>query len=96
MEFIFHPGASKDSRRIESDYARISGDLADRFWAELNEAIDDVFSHPARQHFDPSGYRRRNLEKFPYHILFEERLDCMRIMVVRHHNRKPSFGLGRK
>jgi len=96
MDHIFHPEASKDARKIEADYAGISEDLADRFWTEMTEAIDEVFSHPERQHFDPSGYRRRNPRKFPYHILFEERLTCIRIMVTRHHNRSPSFGMRRK
>lgn len=96
MEHIFHPIAAKEAREIESAYARISEDLANRFWTELNEAIDEVFFHPEQQHYDPSGYRRRNLKKFPYHILFEERLSGIRIMVIRHHHRKPSYGLRRR
>lgn len=74
MDHIFHPLAVQDARKIEKNYAKILEDLADRFWSELNEAIDVVFSLP-EQHFDPSGYRRRNLRKFPFHILFEERLN---------------------
>jgi len=64
MLLIFHPFASKDVRKIESDYSRISEQLADRFWAELNEAIDKVFSHPARQHFDPSQVPRKTVEAY--------------------------------
>jgi len=96
MDYLFHPKAARDARDIEAQYADESVQLADRFWAELNEAIDQVFEHPQRQHFDPSGYRRRNLKKFPYHILFEVRLDCVRIMIVRHHNRHPSYGMRRQ
>jgi len=96
MDHIFHPLAVRDARKIESDYAKVSASLADRFWGELSDAIDDAFLYPERQHFDPSGYRRRNLKKFPFHILFEERLDCIRIMVVRHHHRNPSYGLRRR
>ncbi|MEM9080645.1 MAG: type II toxin-antitoxin system RelE/ParE family toxin [Verrucomicrobiota bacterium] len=96
MDYLFHPLAAQEARIIESDYAEISGALADRFWLELNEAIDEVFEFPERQHFDPSGYRRRNLKKFPYHILFEVRLECVRIMVIRHHARNPSFGMRRR
>lgn len=96
MDHIFHPIAAKEARGIEDSYARISEDLAGRFWVELNEAIDEVFNRPEQQHFDPSGYRRRNLKKFPYHILFEERIGCIRIMVIRHHNRNPSFGMRRR
>jgi plasmid stabilization system protein ParE len=96
MDHIFHPIAANEARGIESGYAKISEELADRFWSELNEAIDEVFDHPEQQHFDPSGYRRRNLTKFPYHILFEVRMDCIRIMVIRHHHRNPSFGMRRR
>jgi hypothetical protein len=45
---------------------------------------------------DPSGMRRRNLRKFPYHILFEARLDCLRVIVIRHHHRNPGYGLRRR
>jgi plasmid stabilization system protein ParE len=96
VDHIFHPLAVRDARAIEEGYAKISGKLADRFWSELNETLDEIFQHPERQHFDPSGYRRRNLKKFPYHILFEERLECLRIMVIRHDHRKPNVGLRRK
>ena len=96
MLHIFHPRASRDAQKIEKDYTRISEELGNRFWKELSEAIDEVFAHPSRQHFDLSGYRRRNLKKFPFHILFEERLDSIRIMVIRHDNRKPSYGIRRR
>ena len=96
MEEIFHPQAARDVRGIERQYAEVSQDLADRFWADLNNSLDQVFDFPERQHFDPSGYRRRNLKKFPYHILFEQRLDRIRVMVIRHHHRKPNFGMRRR
>jgi hypothetical protein len=41
MDQIFHPIAAKEAREIESGYAKISEELADRFWSELNEAIDE-------------------------------------------------------
>ena len=96
MEPIFHPQATHDAREIEKQYADISQELANRFWTDLNEALNHVFDFPERQYFDPSGYRRRNLKKFPYHILFEQRLDCVRVIVIRHHHRKPSFGMRRR
>ncbi|WP_353567447.1 hypothetical protein [Haloferula sargassicola] len=74
-------------------YRRVSEALYERFWDELEKAIDKVALNPERHHFDSSGYRRCNLGKFPYHLLFEERLDCNRIIVVRHDHRDPRFGL---
>lgn len=96
MEHIFHPLASRDARDIECYYKKISDKLARRFWVELNAAFDEIFEYPKRHHFDPSGYRRRNLIKFPYHVLFTETLIDIRIMVIRHDHRNPSFGMRRR
>ena len=95
MDLIFHPRAVRDAREIEQQYAGISEDLAQRFWNELNEELDEISSRPA-QHFDPSGYRRRNLKRFPFHILFEERHCYLRVMIIRHHYRSSSYGMRRK
>lgn len=96
MDLIFHPGAAKDARAIAAKYGDISEHLAGRFWEELDSAFDTIVQHPERHHYDPSGLRRSNLKKFPYHILFEERLTCLRILVIRHHHRHPNYGLRRR
>ena len=36
------------------------------------------------------------MKKFPYHILFEELEDRLRVQVVRHNSRNPGFGMRRK
>ncbi len=95
MELIIHPRAAKDAREIAARYQAISEKLYERFWNELEEVIDQIESHPERHHFDPSGMRRSNLRKFPYHVLFEERLNYNRIIVIRHHHRDPGYGLRR-
>ena len=62
----------------------------------FDEGVEAIAAHPRRHHYDASGMRRYNLNKFPYHILFEERLDCIRIIVVRHDHRNPAYGLRRR
>jgi plasmid stabilization system protein ParE len=94
-DLIFHPAVAKDARTISAKYAKISEELATRFWDELDAAIDEITRFPERHHYDPSGLRRSNLEKFPYHLLFEERLEGLRVIVLRHHHRHPSYGLRR-
>ena len=93
---IIHPKAAKDAREIAAMYAEISDELRDKFWKEIDDAIDYIEKYPERHHYDPSGRRRSNLERFPYHILFEERLIHNRIMVIRHHHRNPRYGLRRR
>ncbi len=93
---LIHPKAAKDAREIAMRYAKVSDELRDQFWKEIDDAIDYIERYPERHHYDPSGRRRSNLEKFPYHILFEERLECNRIIVIRHHHRNPRYGLRRQ
>lgn len=40
--------------------------------------------------------RRVNLRRFPYHFLFREVGDSVRILVVRHHKRDPNLGIKRR
>ncbi|MCW1923954.1 type II toxin-antitoxin system RelE/ParE family toxin [Luteolibacter arcticus] len=96
MELSIHPVAAKDARKIAGKYAGISEHLVSRFWNELDDALAEIKANPTRQHFDASGLRRVNLRKFPYHVLFEEHLDVIRVLVVRHDHRNPSYGLRRR
>jgi plasmid stabilization system protein ParE len=93
---VIHPRAAKDARDIAAKYAEASDELRDQFWEEVDQAINHIERYPERHHYDPSGKRRSNLEKFPYRILFEERLECNRILVIRHHHRNPRYGLRRQ
>jgi hypothetical protein len=54
-----------------------------------------IRKHPTRFHFDSSGLRRSNLKKFPYHVLFIDYPDRVRIQVVRHDSRRSAFGVRR-
>lgn len=96
MELIFHPRAPLDARDIAGKYSAISEMLEQRFWKELDSCIDLIARFPERHHFDSSGLRRSNLKTFPYHLLFEERLGCIRVVVIRHNRRNPSFGSRRR
>jgi hypothetical protein len=92
----FHPQVRRDVTTAIRHYDSISDALGDDFWAKFEQTCLHVEAHPERFHFDPSGWRRANLEKFPYHLLFYEELDGVRIMTLRRDRRNPSFGLRRK
>ena len=96
MTLHFHPEAKDDIKTIAEKYADVSPHVHERFWAELDSAVQRIGEFPTRHHFDASGYRRSNLKKFPYHVLFEASDTEIRILVVRHNRRKPSFGLDRE
>ena len=97
MNLVFHPLVRSDIREIIDYYDRRSDSAGDRFIAELNERIDAVRLNPGSFHREDSRRRRCNLKVFPYHFLFEVREPAtVRLLVIRHDKRHPSFGLRRK
>ena len=77
MKVIFHPEFPKDIRKFETDYARISQGLAQRFRREVDSAVDHIKAGPtAAGHILNLGsalvpdLRRRNLKAFPFFVLY--------------------------
>ena len=77
-------------------YDSISDSLGDDLWTEFERICRKVDDHPERFHPDTSGWQRANLRRFPYHLLFYQELDGVRVMTLRHHRRNPRFGMRRK
>lgn len=88
----FHPAVQRDINEAIRYYRDISDVLAEGFWEELRLHLDWIRENPDRFHFDESGLRRCNLERFPFHILYEVLPDRVRVQVIRHHARDPDFG----
>lgn len=92
----YHPDVPSEVREILAYYQGISPILADDFWIELTEALEYAREFPTRHHFDPSGRRRGNLSRFPYHFLFRVFSSTVRITAVRHNSRNPNYGSHRQ
>lgn len=97
MRLEFHRQISSDISRIMDYYEEVAGSkLADEFYNELlsffQKAADSPEAYDIREH----DLRRVNLERFPYHFLFRIVSERVRILVVRHHRRRPSLGLHRR
>lgn len=81
MRVGYHPLFAQDIKRIESQYGNgtISPNLAGRFRAEVDQAIEKIKTAPtAAGHFLNTGsnvvkkVRRRNLHSFPFCVLYSE------------------------
>lgn len=92
----FHPKVRKDVVQAIRHSDSISDSLGDDFWTKFKETCRRVEVYPERFHFDSSGWRRADLDRFPYHLLFYEELDGVRILTLRHNRWNPRFGLRRK
>jgi plasmid stabilization system protein ParE len=97
MQLTFNHLVQKDLRIVLSYYEEEGGQhLADRFFAELELLVETIAVQPTRFHPVEGDIRRADLASFPYHILFRIRLDAVRILILRHHKRRPKLGLQRR
>ena len=94
-EILYHVGIQKEIREILDYYEGASIQLSDDFWEELNAAFEYARRFPTRQHYDPSGRRRVNLKRFPYHFLFKISETQIKVTVVKHNSRHPGYGTRR-
>ena len=78
-------------------YEDVAGqNLANDFYAELKVYFQKAVQSPESYTVRKSGLRRVNLVSFPYHFFFRIIEDRVRILVVRHHKRRPKFRLERR
>jgi len=96
MKVGYHPTVQKDVNRALRRYDQFSHDLGDEFWTELNKSIAAASANPLRFHPYLRDLRRANLKRFPYHFLYRVLPDRIRIIAVRHHRQRPTFGLQRR
>ncbi len=97
MLLEFHPQVAIDISRIMDYYEGVAGPkLADEFYSELRPSFQKAADSPETYDIREYDLRRVNLERFPYHFLFRIVRDRVRILVVRHHRRRPSLGLHRR
>ena len=85
MRLILHPKVYTDIDKITEYYEQVAS-------PELADAAEKPASFSIRE----SDIRRVNLRRFPYHFLFRIVGDVVRILVVRHHGRRPAFGMRRQ
>ena len=97
MRLVLHPKAYSDIDEIMRYYERVATrELADEFYTELRHFMIEAADKPHSFSIRERDIRRVNLRRFPYHFLFRAIGDSVRILVIRHHHRHPSFGSRRR
>lgn len=96
MEVVYHPLVKQDVIEALKYYAEISPRLAVELECEVRLIVSQAASNPLR--FPPTerGFRRANLRRFPYHVLYEARENFILVMHVRHNKRHPDYNIERK
>jgi toxin ParE1/3/4 len=97
MYLVFHPKVYSDIDEIMEYYQRVATrELADEFYSELRYYMQQAAERPESFAIRERDLRRVNLQRFPYHFLFRIVGDVVRVLVVRHHRRRPTVGVRRR
>ena len=97
MRLVLHPTVHSDIDEIMGYYERVATrQLANEFYAELRYYMQQAAERPESFPIRERDLRRVNLQRFPYHFLFRIVGDVVRILVVRHHRRRPTVGVSRR
>jgi len=97
VKIRFHSRVFSEIDAIMKFYEDSAGaKLADDFYEEFRRYVILAAEHPEHFNIRVGGFKRVNLERFPYNFLFRQKDDCIRILVVRHHSRHPSYGAKRE
>ncbi len=93
----YHPLTASDLNSAVSYYNRQRPGLGDEIRVEVYAAIERVRSNPFQFPVVERDIRRGFVHRFPYSVLFRVvNDDTVRVLVIRHHRRHPSFGLRRR
>ena len=95
MRLEYHPSVRQDVAEAMRRYKAVSERLASEFKAELRCVVAMAAANPNRFHPIRPGFHRANLNRFPYHFIYREIAEGIRVTLVRHHRRHPEFGMDR-
>ena len=96
MRIEYHPAVEQDVAEALRRYDAVSQRLGEEFKADLRRLVNVAAARPGRFHLIKPGYHRANLKRFPYHFIYRELSDGIRVTLVRHHRRHPGFGMERE
>ncbi len=87
----------RDVDEIVERYEKISNELVRKFFHDMEVRFSEILENPKRFHKDQNYplYRKVRMRKFPYYIVYRVLSNKVRILVIKHGNRKPEFGMKR-
>ncbi len=97
MRVEYHPSLHAELAQVRDYYESQSCGLGQDFVDEFERQVLKILAMPERWMIVRAGLRRSLMKRFPYVIFFRIiEYDVIRITVVKHEKRHPSFGMLRK
>lgn len=96
MRITLHPDAERDIEEAAAFYEReASPALAARFVLEFKAASALLLQHPDIGSPRSAGRRGLCMNVFPYTLIYRVASDEIKLLVVKHDRKRPSYGATR-
>jgi toxin ParE1/3/4 len=95
VKVVYHRLVQADLDQAWHYYEEASTGLGDQFFTEFLEMIAAIQRHPQRWGFASRGRRLAQFKRFPYKMLYRVEAERIKVLVVKHQKRRPSYGDGR-
>lgn len=79
MRIEYHPAVEQDVADALQRYDAVSKKLGDEFKVELRRMISLAAKNPGKFHQIKPGVRRANLLRFPYHFVYRQITEGIRV-----------------
>ena len=97
MRIEYHPAVAVELEEIRDYYEMKSTGLGRDFVNEFEQQLFRISAMPSRWMCVRDDLRRALMKRFPYVVYFREvNGDAIRVTVVKHERRHPSFGIDRR
>lgn len=93
---LYHPEAEREFRESTRYYENEQSGLGDRFFAQIQTALNRIQHNPLTGFLSERGTRTYRVPGgFPYGIVFREREHQVQIIAVYHFSRRPGYWITR-
>ena len=93
--YRFHPEAWQEFEAADDWYRERSSESSIRFLSAVYDGLEQISQWPQRWPRHLHGTRRLVLRRFPFSLIYRERLFTVDVIAVAHHKRKPGYWKGR-
>ena len=90
-----HPSALSDLKSAVSWYLERSEPAAVELAAEVDRGVALIVESPARWPSGEHGTRKFVLNRFPFAVIYREKLATVQILAIAHGHRNPDYWKGR-
>jgi len=96
VSYFFHPLAESEHLETITYYESKSTGLGAAYLNEFEKIIKHICDNPERNPIELTpSIRRKNMDKFPFTIYFQEYLKTIQVLAIAHYKRNPKYWLDR-